>query len=197
MIGIINYGAGNIFSLTAALNRVGLSYMMVNKPDEIDHCDRIIIPGVGHAGAAMTKLRESGLADCIAHIIKPVLGICVGMQLLTAYSEEGDVNLLDIVPIKTLHFSGRIDQKVPHMGWNSISPQKESPLFSNIEDNAYFYFVHSYFIEYHEDYTIAKCDYGTSFSAAMAKSNFYGVQFHPEKSGKAGEQLLMNFSKIN
>ncbi|WP_270089441.1 imidazole glycerol phosphate synthase subunit HisH [Sphingobacterium sp. SYP-B4668] len=197
MIGIINYGAGNIFSLTAALNRVGLSYMMVNKPDEIDHCDRIIIPGVGHAGAAMTKLRESGLADCIAHITKPVLGICVGMQLLTAYSEEGDVNLLDIVPIKTLHFSGRIDQKVPHMGWNSISPQKESPLFSNIEDNAYFYFVHSYFIEYHEDYTIAKCDYGTSFSAAMAKSNFYGVQFHPEKSGKAGEQLLMNFSKIN
>jgi len=197
MIGIINYGAGNIFSLTAALNRVDLSYMMVNTPDEIDHCDRIIIPGVGHAGAAMTKLRESGLADCIEHITKPVLGICVGMQLLTAYSEEGDADLLNIVPINTLHFNGRIGHKVPHMGWNSISPQKGNPLFSNIEDNAYFYFVHSYFIEYYGDYTIAKCEYGTPFSAAMAKGNFYGVQFHPEKSGKAGEQLLMNFSNIN
>ena len=197
MIGIINYGAGNIFSLTAALDRVGLSYMMINLPEEIDQCDRIIIPGVGHAGAAMQKLRESGLSDHIHAIEKPVLGICVGMQLMTDFSEEGNAELLKIVPIQTLHFRDRIGQKVPHMGWNSISPSKGNPLFLHIEDNAYFYFVHSYFIEYHEDYTIAKCEYDVPFSAAMSKGNFYGVQFHPEKSGKAGEQLLLNFSKIN
>ncbi|MGJ1434017.1 imidazole glycerol phosphate synthase subunit HisH [Sphingobacterium spiritivorum] len=197
MIGIINYGAGNIFSLTAALDRVGLSYMMINLPEEIDQCDRIIIPGVGHAGAAMQKLRESGLSEYIHTIKKPVLGICVGMQLMTDFSEEGNAELLKIVPIQTLHFKERIAQKVPHMGWNSISPSAGNPLFLHIEDNAYFYFVHSYFIEYHEDYTIAKCDYDVPFSAAMSKGNFYGVQFHPEKSGKAGEQLLLNFSKIN
>ncbi|EEI91501.1 imidazole glycerol phosphate synthase, glutamine amidotransferase subunit [Sphingobacterium spiritivorum ATCC 33300] len=197
MIGIINYGAGNIFSLTAALDRVGLSYMMINLPEEINQCDRIIIPGVGHAGAAMQKLRESGLSEHIHKIKKPVLGICVGMQLMTDFSEEGNAELLKIVPIQTLHFRERIAQKVPHMGWNSISPSKGNPLFLHIEDNAYFYFVHSYFIEYHEDYTIAKCEYDVPFSAAMSKGNFYGVQFHPEKSGKAGEQLLLNFSKIN
>jgi glutamine amidotransferase len=197
MIGIINYGAGNIFSLTAALERVGLTYGMVNREEELDQYDRIIIPGVGHAGAAMQKLRASGLAECIHTIQKPVLGICVGMQLLTDFSEEGNADLLSIIPLKTLHFDQKIKEKVPHMGWNSVSIRNDNPLFSNIEDNAYFYFVHSYFIEYDTAYTAAMCAYGLPFSAAISKDNFYGVQFHPEKSGKAGEQLLLNFSKLS
>jgi len=196
MIGIVNYGAGNIFSLTAALDRVGIGYGMINEERDFDQYDRIIIPGVGHAGAAMQKLQDTGLVQRIVALEKPVLGICVGMQLLTAYSEEGDADLLDIVPLKTLHFDQRIAKKVPHIGWNSISPKKDCPLFENIADNSYFYFVHSYFIEADERYTSAFCTYGIEFSAAIQEDNFYGVQFHPEKSGKAGEQVLLNFSRL-
>jgi len=196
MIGIVNYGAGNIFSLTAALDRIGIGYDMVNEAADFDRYERIIIPGVGHAGAAMQKLKDSGLATCIASLEKPVLGICVGMQLLTSFSEEGNAALLDIVPLKTLHFEGRITEKVPHMGWNSVSPQGDCPLFRDIGNNSYFYFVHSYFIEYDAQYTSAVCQYGIPFSASLQKNNFFGVQFHPEKSGPAGEQLLLNFSRI-
>ncbi len=196
MIGIVNYGAGNIFSLTAALDRIGIGYGMINNVDDFDQYDRIIIPGVGHAGAAMRKLEETGLVKDIISLKKPVLGICVGMQLLTSFSEEGDAELLHIVPLKTLHFDKRIGKKVPHMGWNSISPKKDCPLFENITDNSYFYFVHSYFIEADEQYTCAFCTYDVIFSAAIQKGNFYGVQFHPEKSGKAGEQILLNFSRL-
>lgn len=196
MIGIINYGAGNIFSLTAALDRVGLAYGMINKAEEIDLYDRIIIPGVGHAGAAMQKLQESGLVPSIKKLRKPVLGICVGMQLLTAFSEEGNAEMMQLFPLKTLHFNSSLAGKVPHMGWNSVSISADNPLFANIEDQTYFYFVHSYYIEFDAGYTAARCDYGVPFSAAIAKDNFFGVQFHPEKSGKAGEQLLLNFSTI-
>ncbi|SFB82022.1 glutamine amidotransferase [Parapedobacter composti] len=196
MTGIVNYGAGNIFSLTAALTRLGIAYGMVNNAAELGAYDRIIIPGVGHAGAAMRKLRESGLADSIASITKPVLGICVGMQLLTSYSEEGDSELLGIVPLQTLHFERRVTLKVPHMGWNKVYHQNNSPIFDNIEKDTYFYFVHSYFIEYNDTFTSAYTGYGLKFSAAMQDRNFYGVQFHPEKSGEAGEKLLLNFSKL-
>ena len=194
MVGIVNYGAGNIFSITAALARLDISYGMINTQEDFDRYDRIIIPGVGHAGAAMDKLKASGLAAVIPKLEKPVLGICVGMQLLTAYSEEGDADLLDIIPVKTLHFEGRVKEKVPHMGWNSINFDPACPLFKDIPNNTYFYFVHSYFIEHEDAYNIATCAYGLTFSAAIAKNNFWAVQFHPEKSGKAGEQLLLNFS---
>ena len=197
MTGIINYGAGNIFSLTAALDRLSIPYGMINHADEIELYERIIIPGVGHAGAAMEKLRESGLAAVVGAIKKPVLGICVGMQLLTAYSEEGAARLLDIIPLNTLHFHGRVDEKVPHMGWNRVSAENDSPLFENIEKDAYFYFVHSYFIEYNATFTAASAQYGLKFSAAIQAKNFFGVQFHPEKSGEAGEQLLLNFAKLH
>ena len=196
MIGIVNYGAGNIFSLTAALDRIQVSYGMIHTQDDFEKYSHIIIPGVGHAGAAMQKLQDTGLVDTILGLKKPVLGICVGMQLLTSFSEEGHADLLNIFPLKTLHFDKRINEKVPHMGWNSVSIENNSPLFKNIPDNTYFYFVHSYFIERELDTVAASCNYGLSFAAAIQKDNFYGVQFHPEKSGEHGEQLLLNFSRF-
>ena len=196
MIGIVNYGAGNIFSLTAALNRLEIGYGMINTESDFDLYDYIVIPGVGHAGAAMRKLLESGLADRIGQLKQPVLGICVGMQLLTEFSEEGNTDLLNIMPIRTLHFDNQLSQKVPHMGWNSISPKKDCAIFQDIADKSYFYFVHSYYIEADPRYTAASCHYGIDFSAAIQSNNFFGVQFHPEKSGVVGEQLLRNFSRL-
>jgi imidazole glycerol-phosphate synthase subunit HisH len=196
MIGIVNYGAGNIFSLTAALDRIQVSYGMINSQEDFDKYDRIIIPGVGHAGAAMQKLQDTGLVDTILALKKPVLGICVGMQLLTSFSEEGNAEMLNIFPLKTLHFDKRIGEKVPHMGWNSVKVENNCALFNEISDNAYFYFVHSYFIERDDLSVGASCEYGLSFAAAIQKDNFYGVQFHPEKSGAHGEQLLLNFSRF-
>ena len=196
MIGIINYGAGNIFSLTAALARLDVAYGMVNTETDLEQYSHIIIPGVGHAGAAMLKLKNTGLVSAIKALKKPVLGICVGMQLITEHSEEGDAELLSIVPVKTKKFDKLLNIKIPHMGWNAVSPQN-NPLFEGVEDNTQFYFVHSYFIEYNPTFDIASADYGLKFSAAVQKNNFYGVQFHPEKSGKAGEQILKNFSNLS
>ncbi len=196
MIGIIRYGAGNIFSLTAALNRLGIAYGMVHTEADFDQFDRYIIPGVGHAGAAMNKLEQTGLVAKIKALKKPTLGICVGMQLLTAHSEEGDANLLNIFPIKTLKFADNATYKVPHTGWNNVNIEKDNALFENIPSGSHFYFVHSYFIEFNEVYTLASTDYITKFSASIWRDNFYGVQFHPEKSGKYGELLLTNFSNI-
>ena len=196
MIGIVNYGAGNIFSLTAALDRIQVEHGMINTQEDFDKYSHIIIPGVGHAGAAMKKLQDTGLVDTILALQKPVLGICVGMQLMTSFSEEGNADMLNIFPVKTLHFDKRIGAKVPHMGWNSVRVENNSPLFKDIVDNSYFYFVHSYFIERDEESVAATCSYDLDFAAAIQKNNFYGVQFHPEKSGKFGEQLLLNFSRF-
>lgn len=195
-VGIINYGAGNIFSLTAALDRLNVTYGMVNTENDLEKYSHIIIPGVGHAGAAMEKLKGTGLVEAIKKLTKPVLGICVGMQLITEHSEEGDAALLDIVPVKTKKFDKSLNIKIPHMGWNAVST-KNNPLFTGVEDNTQFYFVHSYFIEYNPTFDIASADYGLKFSAAVQKDNFYGVQFHPEKSGKAGELILKNFSNLS
>ena len=196
MIGIVNYGAGNIFSLTAALERLSLKYGMVNTEADFDLYDKIIIPGVGHAGTAMQKLVNSGLVPKIKSLTKPVLGICVGMQLITDFSEEGNSKMLEIIPVNTLRFKEEISNKVPHMGWNQIFSLNNCLLFNGIPDKTYFYFVHSYFIEFNSKFTSAFCDYGIKFSASIQKDNFYGVQFHPEKSGEAGEQLLRNFSQL-
>ena len=196
MIGIVRYGAGNIFSLTAALERLEIPYGMIFKEEDFARFDRYIIPGVGHAGAAMDKLKQTGLVPAIKALNKPVLGICVGMQLLTSYSEEGDSDLLNLFPVKTLLFAESADHKVPHTGWNQVFCEKDSPLFENIPAGSHFYFVHSYFIEYDTVYTLASTHYNNTFSASIWRDNFYGVQFHPEKSGKYGETLLTNFSKI-
>ena len=195
-IGIVNYGAGNIFSLKAALDRLDLQYGMINTSEDFHQYDRIIVPGVGHAGAAMRKLIDTGLLPAINTYTKPVLGICVGMQLLTDYSEEGDSEMTGIIPLKTLRFNTQLSKKVPHIGWNNITISPNNKLFSGIPNEAYFYFVHSYFIEYNSIFTVASCSYGNKFSAAIQKNNFYGVQFHPEKSGEVGEKLLQNFAHI-
>lgn len=197
MIGIVNYGAGNVFSLTSALERVGLSCGIINAEPDFELYSHIIIPGVGHAGAAMSKLQGSGLIESIISSTKPVLGICVGMQLLTAFSEEGNTELLHVFDLCTLHFDrSKKDIKVPHMGWNKINVENNCPLFTGIPNNTYFYFVHSYFIECDDRVIGARCEYGIPFAAAVQKDNFFGVQFHPEKSGVYGEQLLLNFSKL-
>ena len=196
MIGIINYGAGNIFSLTAALDRQEIAYGMINTPEDFEKYDRYIIPGVGHAGAAMKKLEESGLVPIIRKLTKPVLGICVGLQLLTEFSEEGNSDLMGIAPLKTRHFGENLKLKIPHTGWNKISTVSNDKLFQNISNETYFYFVHSYFVEYNPKFTSALSNYGSDFSAAIKLNNFYGVQFHPEKSGEAGEKLLKNFANI-
>ena len=196
MIGIVYYGAGNIFSLTAALDRLGLEYGMIRTAADFDKYDRYIIPGVGHAGSAMRKLEQTGLVPSILKLQKPVLGICVGMQLLTEHSEEGDSTLTGIIPLKTKLFDDQLNIKIPHTGWNRVDHSPDQILFKSISPGAHFYFVHSYFIEFNSNFTIAVAEYGIKFSAGVQKDNYYGVQFHPEKSGLAGEQLLKNFSQL-
>jgi glutamine amidotransferase len=195
MIGIVNYGAGNIFSLTSALERMGIEYGMINAAADFEQYSHIIIPGVGHAGSAMKKLEETGLIETIKGQTKPVLGICVGMQLLTEHSEEGDANLMAVIPVRTRLFNKDQGIKIPHMGWNNVQAEN-NVLFEGVEDQAQFYFVHSYFIEYNPNFNIASVNYGAPFSAAIHSGNFYGVQFHPEKSGAAGERILKNFANL-
>jgi glutamine amidotransferase len=197
MIGIVYYGAGNIFSLTAALDRLGLSYGMIHNAADFEKYDRYIIPGVGHAGTAMQKLNDSGLIPSIIQQKKPVLGICVGMQLLSNHSEEGESTLMAVIPLETRLFNETLKVKVPHTGWNKVFQNIDNQLFKGITVGTYFYFVHSYFLEFNSNYTIATTEYGIKFSAAIQRDNFYGVQFHPEKSGIAGEQLIRNFAQLN
>lgn len=196
-IGIVDYGAGNLFSLRAALSRNRLQHGMVRYAEDIKQFDRLIIPGVGHAGTAMQKLQKTTLISEILAFQRPVLGICLGMQLLCARSEEApQKDLLNILPLQTKRFPKGRMEKVPHMGWNQIHIEQELGLLKNIPNKTYFYFVHSFYMEYSSIFTAASCRYGIPFSAVVHKDQFTGVQFHPEKSGKIGEQLLINFSNI-
>ena len=189
---ILNYGAGNIQSIQFALNRLGVEGVLSNNYEEILSADKVIFPGVGEASSAMKKLKESGLDKLIPQLKQPVLGICLGMQLMCAYSEEGNTEGLGIFDVNVIKFSPKV--KVPQMGWNTIYNLK-SDLFNGISENEFMYLVHSYYVPNSEN-SIATTNYEVEYCSALQKNNFYGVQFHPEKSGKFGEQILNNFLKI-
>ena len=191
-IAIIDYGAGNIQSVLFALERLGVEANLTNNPEEIKAAEKVIFPGVGHATPALNALKKTGLDQLIPQLKQPVLGVCLGMQLMCRFSQENNEEALGIFDVDVKKFPA--NEKVPHMGWNSIEV-KENPLVEDIRDNSYFYFVHSYYAELGKE-TIATTHYGLPFSAALQKDNFYGCQFHPEKSGGVGQKILENFIKL-
>lgn len=204
-VAIIKYNAGNIQSVKFALNRIGIEPTLTDSIEEIQSADKVILPGVGEASSAMAYLKEKRLDVTIQNLKQPILGICLGMQLMCSSSEEGNTNCLGIFDSIVKRFSspfegGRRSRgdvrnvKVPQIGWNNIYNLK-STLFKSIPENEFQYFVHGYYVEKSEN-TIATTNYITEYSSALQKDNFYGVQFHPEKSSKVGEQLLKNFIEL-
>ena len=189
---IINYGAGNIQSIMFAIERLGYKAVLSNNPDEIKAADKVIFPGVGEASYAMKMLQESGLDTLIPTLKQPVFGICLGMQLMCNYSEEGDTKGLGIFDVDVVKFSSKV--KVPQMGWNNIYNLK-SDLFKGIAENEYMYLVHSFYAPLCAE-TIATTNYELEYSSALENDNFYGTQFHPEKSGDVGERILANFINL-
>ncbi len=189
---IIDYGAGNLQSVLFALERIGIQAVVSNDKKTIEEADKVIFPGVGHAKAAMIQLEKHNLVDLISELKQPVLGICLGMQLLCAFSEEGNTKGLGVFPITVEKL--KKSPKTPHIGWNTLQKIKGT-LFKDINQNSYVYYVHSYYVPV-TNYTIAETTYGETFSGAIQKDNFYACQFHPEKSGDFGEQILKNFLKI-
>lgn len=195
---IIKYNAGNIESVNNALNRLGVSAEITADHDKIRQADKVIFPGVGEASTTMNYLRQNKLDQLIVSLKQPVLGICLGLQLMCAHSEENDTPCLGIFNEQVKRFVPKPGEeyttKVPHMGWNAIYDLK-TPLFKGISNDEYVYFVHSYYAEISE-HTVATCNYIQPFSAALHRDNFYATQFHPEKSGSVGAQILANFLTI-
>lgn len=194
MIAIIDYKMGNLRSVENALKRLGAEFCVTADEKIIRAADRVLLPGVGNAAEAMQNLRDADLVDVIRSLRRPVLGICVGMQVMCRHSEEGDVDCLNIFDSRVKRFVPVPDVKVPHMGWNQIG-NLESKLFKGLDGGSYVYFVHSYYPELCPD-TIATSRHGVMFSAALKYENFYGTQFHPEKSGDVGERIIENFLKL-
>ncbi|MGV2450985.1 imidazole glycerol phosphate synthase subunit HisH [Chryseobacterium cucumeris] len=192
MIAIIKYNGGNVNSVQNALNRMNVDSVITDDPEQILKADKVIFPGVGEASSTMKLLKEKELDLLIPGLTQPVLGICLGMQLMCGENEEGDTAGMGIFDINVRKFPAK--DIVPHMGWNTVSGQT-SPLFSGIEKSSDVYFVHSYYCEL-SDYTTSVCDYILPFSASLQKDNFYAVQFHPEKSGIVGNQIVKNFINL-
>lgn len=189
-VAIVKYNAGNTASVANALARLGVEALITNHPSELRSADKIIFPGVGEASSAMTYLRSMKLDETIRSLEQPVLGICLGMQLLCTSSEENETECLGLLPYRVQCFSaGKL--KVPHMGWNQIR-ELDGPLFAGVASGSYVYFVHGFYVD-NGDNSTALCDYGPTFSAALSIRNFHAVQFHAEKSGAVGERILKNF----
>ena len=192
MTAVIRYNAGNVLSVMNALSRIGSDAVLTDDPDTIISSDRVIFPGVGEASSAMSYLREKGLDEVIKGLTQPFLGICLGMQLMCSSSEEGNVECLGIFPERVTLFPRGRGFKIPHMGWNTLE-KTSGPLFRDIQDEEYAYFVHSYYVP-SSSASAALTEYdGITFSSALSRDNFHGVQFHPEKSGRTGERILRNF----
>ena len=193
-VAIIKYNAGNIFSVLYALKRIGIEAEVTDDFDTIRNADKVIFPGVGEASTAMAYLKEKGLDSLIKSLKQPVLGICIGLQLMCQSSEEGNAECMGIFDVKVQKFdnSSCPEFKIPHMGWNTISATAGNSLITEEQNNAYAYFVHSYYAPVCK-HTISQCDYITPFSAALHKDNFYATQFHPEKSGDVGLNILRGF----
>jgi glutamine amidotransferase len=194
MIAIVDYKMGNLRSVENALRRLGADFVVTADADVIRRADKVLLPGVGNAAEAMENLRAADLVDVIRSLRQPVLGICVGMQVMCRHSEEGDVDCLGIFDARVKRFLPAPEVKVPHMGWNRIG-NLETKLFKDLDGGSYVYFVHSYYPELCPD-TIATATHGVMFSAALKYENFYGTQFHPEKSGDVGERIISNFLKL-
>lgn len=192
MIAIVKYNAGNVKSVQNALQALGYPSVITDGPDQLKRAEKVIFPGVGEASSAMAYLQKRGLDKLIKELKQPVLGICLGQQLLCSYSEEGNVDCLGIFDAAVRKFPPK--EIVPHMGWNNLINPKGS-LFKNLDSSADFYFVHSFYCETTEE-TVAECDYILPFSAAMQKDNFYATQFHPEKSAEVGSVILRNFLSL-
>jgi len=193
LIAIVKYNAGNIRSVTNALQRLGVEALVTDDPKALREAEKVIFPGVGEASSAMRYLRERGLDEVLRNLQQPFLGICLGLQLMCKHSEEGDTDCLGIFDENVKRFS-YTKEKVPHMGWNNCSELK-GPLFNGTSIADDFYFVHSYYAELGLQ-TTAQCDYILPFSAALQKDNFHAVQFHPEKSADVGQQLIKNFLEL-
>ncbi len=192
MIAIVKYNAGNITSVKNAVERLGYLCIVTDDITTLKSAEKVIFPGVGEASSAMNYLKEKGLDEVIKNLTQPVLGICLGQQLLCQFSEEGNTKCLGIFEATVKKFEPKL--KVPHMGWNTIS-NKNSALYNGISADENFYFVHSYYAEISKE-TTAICEYIVPFSASMQRDNFYATQFHPEKSSRVGEQILLNFLKL-
>ena len=194
-IAIIKYNAGNTKSVEHALHRLGIQPIITDDIEQIQNTDKVIFPGVGHAETTMQHLKDKKLDILIKNLKQPVLGVCLGQQLMCSHSEEGNVDCLNIFPVQVKKFQSTDNQfKIPQIGWNNLYNLK-SPLFKNIAENSFVYFVHSYYCEQSE-FTIATCDYIHPFSAGLQKDNFYATQFHPEKSADIGNIILENFITI-
>lgn len=192
-IAIVRYNAGNIQSVVFALQRLGCEGIVSDDPQVIQSADKVIFPGVGEASGAMDYLKARGLDVLIKHLKQPVLGICLGMQLLCDYSEEGNTPCIGVFATRVLRFPAG-ELKVPQVGWNTLYDLR-SELFNGVAEKTYQYFVHGYFVP-DTPFAIAKTNYGRPYASALKRDNFYGVQFHPEKSGRAGEGILENFLKL-
>ena len=195
MIAVVKYNAGNIRSVLNALNRLGVEPVLTDDAEALRNAERVLFPGQGEAATAMAYLRERGLDRVICSLRQPVLGICIGQQLMCSHSEEGNTDCLGIFPMEVVRFQPqRHEDKVPQMGWNSIQNLK-TRLFDGVDEGSFIYNVHSFYVP-ESPYTIASCEYILPYSAALNKDNFYSTQFHPEKSGSVGEQILKNFLKV-